>query len=68
MPAGDRPFLPRATRVHFHVLTADPVTLVELDLTQRKIDMTIGAIPHVKSAKYVDIVKFSALRYFTWVA
>src|SRR5215203_3805290 len=45
VPAIIRPLSERYPRVRFRVTTADPVTLVERDLPQRKIELAVGAVP-----------------------
>ena len=49
VPAVIERFARRRPRVAFHVTTTDPVTLVERELAQRRVDLAICAIPRGSS-------------------
>src|SRR5215207_8017483 len=64
VPAIIRPLSERYPRVRFRVTTADPVTLVERDLPQRKIELAVGAVPEPLPADEIEATILFDDRHF----
>ncbi len=63
VPAVIDSFSRQRPRVTFAVTVADPVTLVERDLTRRSIDLAIGAIVDETSTDEVEIIRLFTDRH-----
>ena len=54
----------RYPRVVFRVTTADPVTLVERELRQRKVELAVGALPELSAIEDIDVTPLFDDRHF----
>lgn len=54
----------RHPRVVFRVTTADPVTLVERELRQRKVELAVGALPELSPVADIEVTPLFDDRHF----